>query len=477
LRATIDWSFSLLGEEEQTLLASLSVFAGGCTLQAAEVVCNPNGELHLALPDGTGSLVDKSLLLRDGDEELRFRMLETIREYALSRLEAAGNAGTIRRRHATYYLALAEEAQPAFHDANQEVWLDRLEKEHDNMRAALDWALQEKEDELALRLSSSLWWFWHVHGHQTEGRRWLDQTLDRGRTVRTPAQVEALDGAAWLAMNQGDLARAETLLQEALTLARELNDEAGMAESLNALGRVAILHGDYERAQTFNEESLDLYLNLNDTWGIAAVMNELGTLALSLGDYDQGQTMVEEALALYRNLGHKRGVGILLFNLGYVAWCQGQYQRARELYEESVDICRDVGEMLMLATGLNELGMVLEFLGEGDRVAPLVTESLELHRELGHQLGLAEWLENQARIAGFRGQPERAARLHGAASALRETIGAPLSPLDEGVHGRDLTSARETLGDAWLPAWEEGKTMTVDQAIEYAMDGSSTSIP
>jgi predicted ATPase/class 3 adenylate cyclase len=467
LRATIDWSYSLLDTNEQRLFAWLSVFAGGCDLPAAEAVCNPDGTFDLA--NDAASLADKSLLRRDGDEDPRYLMLQTIREYALGRLEEGSNVEPLRARHAAYYLTLAEQAQPAFRSADHDVWLDRLEPEHDNMRAALAWALEDDKNDLALRLTAALRWFWIVRGYQTEGRRWLDEALARSRGARVPAQVGALIGAGWFAQNQGDLDVSARLLEEAADLAAELQDDAGRAEALNALGRLAIYRGDYEHAEALNEESLDLYLSLGDTWGVAAVTNDLGCMYLDLANYDRAQALLDEALALSRPLGQKRVIGILLFNLGYVAWCRGEQEEARQLYEQSVEICREAGEKVMLAMALGELGLTEALRGQWDRSAALMRESLQLDQELGHQLGVAEWLENQAKIASIRGEPSRAARLHGAAHALRETIGAPLSPSDQKVHARDLSAARSELGDQWDAEWDAGRQLTANEAIALSL--------
>jgi predicted ATPase/uncharacterized protein HemY len=469
LRATIDWSYGLLPEAEQRLFARLGVFAGGCTREAIEAVCRADALLEVDVLAGTESLVEQSLMRQSGEDEPRFGMLETIREYALYRLETT-EAEPVRRRHADYFLGLALRAEPAFRSADQEVWLGRLEAEHDNMRAALAWALEHGENDLALRLGSALHRFWQVHGHLTEGRSWLEQSLARPHPVRTPVQVDALTGAGWLAIYQADFSGGRKLLEEALALARELGDDAGLAESLYALGHLTTLQGDYERARSLYGESLDLYLGLNDTWGIAAATNDLGTVALSVGDYLQARELLEEGLALARHLGQKRQVAVILFNLGYVGWCTGEYERAQALYEECLALAREIGDRLLLGMALNELGMVGALLGH-DEVDARFDESLRIYRDLEHRLGMAEWLENQARVMAFRDRPERAARLHGAAHALRQSLGVPLSPSDARVHDRDLAPARSALGDRWEEEWEAGTTMTVDQGVTLALEG------
>ena len=467
LRATIDWSYSLLDEEEQNLFARLSVFAGGCDLPAAQAVCDPEGIFDLE--KDTVSLADKSLLRCEGDEDPRFAMLQTIREYALGRLDAGPDAQSLRARHADYFLGLAEQAQPAFRSSEQEVWLQRLDAEHDNMRAALGWALGDARDEVALRLSAALRWFWYVRGYQTEGRRWLNEALARSQGTRTPAEVEALIGAGWLVLNQGDLDTSRQLLQQAADLAGDLQYDGGRAEALNALGRVAILHGDYDAAEALNEESLDLYLTLGDTWGVAAVTNELGCAALDLGDYERAQALLDEALVLSRPLGQKRVVGILLLNLGLVAASRQEYAEAMGLYEEALSYLREIGDKLLIALTLDEMSVAAHILGDQERGVEYARESLDLFRELDYRLGIAEWLGFQARIASLRGEPELAARLDGAATALRQSLDAPRSPGESAVHERDLEPARAALGGAWEALHQEGRSMTLDRAIDCAL--------
>jgi predicted ATPase/class 3 adenylate cyclase len=474
LRATIDWSFSLLSEQEQQLFAQLSVFAGGCTTEAANAVCGPDRAAGESMERELASLVDKSLLRQDDVRTNpvagpRFRMLSTIREYAFQRLQVDGDSELVQRRHAEHFVALAEEAEPTFRAAEQEVWLDRLEVEHDNMRAALEWALDGKDSELALRLSSALHRFWQVHGHLSEGRQWLDQVLSQAGSIRTRDQIEALIGAGWLASYQDDLKGAQSFLDRALDLARELDDELGIADALYALSHVARVQGGYERGRELLEESLDLYLMLNDTWGIAIATNDLANLANLQGDFARGEELFTEALALARHLGQGRIVGILLFNLGYTKWCLGCFEEAQELYEEALRSIREVGDKLVTAMTLGELGMVSSFRGDHQRAQALLTEGLELFRELDRKVGFAEWLENGARVKAFRGQAECAAVLHGAADGLRELLGAPLSPADLEIHERDLAPARAELGDRWHVAWEQGRNKPLEEAIALVL--------
>jgi predicted ATPase/class 3 adenylate cyclase/Tfp pilus assembly protein PilF len=467
LNATIDWSFSLLDHEEQRLFARLAVFAGGCTIEAVVQVCGDAGqEPDVVVMD---SLVDKSLLRMDRGEEDRYAMLQTIREYALQRLQLAGEVEQMQARHAAYYLDLARQAEPAFRASDQDVWMSRLEREHNNMRAALTWALGGEDRELALRLSAALHRFWQVHGHLSEGRQWVEQSLERAGEVRTREQIEALVGAGWLAFYQDDAERGRSFLQRALALAEQLGDDVGRADALYGLGCIADALGEYDRAEALIEECLDAYLALNDTWGVALATNNLGLLAKYRGEFEWAQQLLEEGLELARHLGQRRALGILLFNLGYVHWCVGDRQRARERYEEALVALRDVGERLVTAMTTNELGLLAGAEGDFGRARELMQETLETYQDLDYKPGLAEWLENQSRIAGFEGDARRAAVLYGAADALREAMNLPLPPADRSVHERDLRPARDGLAGDWDAVFRKGRDLPPQAAIHLAL--------
>lgn len=414
LRNTIEWSYSLLDPAEQTLFARLAVFVGRQTLEAIEVVCSADGNLPIDPFDGVASLLDKSLLRQEAglNDEPCFVMLETIHEYARERLERSGEAEVVRRAHAAYYLALAETAEPELKGPTQGAWLARLEQEHDNVRAALQWVLESGEGEVGLLLVGALWRFWYVRGHLSEGRRWLEAVLAPVRAstptgaagsspgTRRTAQAKALDGAGVLAREQGDYLAARTLHQESLALWRELSGKQGIAISLNNLGGVAYMQGDYAAARAFAEESLALQRELSDKSGIGRSLHNLGSVALEQGDYVAARALYEESLVLNRELGDKLGIGRSLHNLGNVTLEQGDYTAAQALIEES----------------------------------------LALRRELGDKLGIAYALEGFAAVAGAQGNAEYALRLVAAVTALREAISAPLAPVEQ-TYARPLASA------------------------------------
>ncbi len=434
LRAAIDWSYGLLTEDERTLLRRLAVFAGGCTLDAAEAVCPAAGldeftEWDGDVLEGLASLVDKSLLRSEQGAEPRFSMLETIRAYGLEQLAAVGETEASRRRHAAHYLVVAQRAEPALTGAEQGTWLARLEGEHDNLRAALQWSRDSGESALGLRLAGALWRFWYVRGHLSEGRAWLDGLLALTTSDREPdvaaIRAKALTGAGVLANIQGDYDRATVLCEESLTLYRRLDDTRGPAVALNILGNLAMNQGAYARAVALSEESLALYRTLGDKRGMAVALNNLGVVLLHQGAYERSAALCEESLTLNRELDDKRGISAALHNLGDVAREQGDYRQAVALY----------------------------------------AESLALYRTMGDSEGIAGCLEAVARVAYAQGQMERATRFYAAAATLRDAIGASLTSTNRTTHDQALVNARITLGEpAFAAAWAAGAALSMDQA-------------
>ncbi|MFQ5874043.1 MAG: tetratricopeptide repeat protein, partial [Dehalococcoidia bacterium] len=471
LRDTIDWSYDLLDASEKILFERLSVFVGGGTLEAAEVVCSEANGLDVL--DGLASLVDKSLLHQQEEQaegEPRFLMLETIREYGLECLEASGEAEATRRTHADYYLALAEAVEPELEGPEQGKWLDRLEAEHDNLRAALEWFKQSGEAEAELWLAGAMWGFWYVRGYVSEGRRWLEGALKRGSGASALVRAQALNNAGGLVWRQGDLGRAAELFEESLTLYQELGDKWGIADSLSNLGVIVRQQGDLEQAVELFEESLALDQELGNKQGIAISLLSLGNVVVEQGNYERAAELFEEGLALSRELGDKRDIAASLTNLGGVAVEQGDLGWAAELFEESLALDQELGDKEGIASSLSGLGEVARHQGDLGQAVELFEESLTLYRELGDKRGSTECLEGLAGLTCARGQPERAARLFGAAEALCEAIGAPLSPADRADYDRDVSTVHAGLDEeAFAAAWAEGRAMTLEQAIAYAL--------
>jgi non-specific serine/threonine protein kinase len=496
LRALIDWSYERLEPEEQMLLQRLSVFAGGWTLEAAERVCAGESLQAWEVLDLLTALVDKSLVVyAAGEEESgRYHLLETIRQYARERLAESAEGAALRDRHRDYFLRLAEEADPQLTGPEQGLWLERLEAEHANLRAAMEGDLKagetgngekentEKENtekealspaaEARLRLAGALWRFWAVRGYLGEGRAYLAEALGRaGAGERTKERAAALNGAGILAWNQGDYGAARASHEESLAIRRELGDKQGIASSLNNLGNVAWNQGDYGTARALYEESLALLRELRHRLGIAHSLNNLGNVAFHQGDYGTAKALQEESLALWRELGDKQGIAGTLNNLGNVARNQGDYGAARASHEESLAIRRELGDKQGIAASLNNLGNVAWNQGVYGTAGALYVESLALWRELGNRQGIAASLEAFARLAGAEGQPERATRLWGAAEALRAAIGSPLPPSEREEYDRQVAAVREAMGkETFAPAWAQGRAMTLEQAIEYTLE-------
>jgi predicted ATPase/Tfp pilus assembly protein PilF len=478
LRTTIAWSYRLLSAELQQLFARLSVFRGGWTAEAAEVICEaeapegaePGPERAL---DRLAQLRECSLIFTQEEADtIRFQMLETLREYASEQMSPAQRR-QVQQRHIRYFLDLAEVAAPQLQGSEQASWLERLETEHSNLRAALEWCLREEakgeEDSLSpealgLRLAGALHRFWLVPGYLNEGRAYLTQALARaGATAKTKARAEALNGAGNLACNQGDFADAHRLHEESLAISRESGDLRGAANSLNGLGNVAYEQGDYAGARRFHEESLSIQRELGDRQGIANSLNNLGSVIHYQGDYcaatslyaqslsirreledlrgianslnnlgnaayDQGdyagaRRFHEESLSIRRELGYKRGIANSLNNLGNVAYEQGDCETARTLYEESLGIKRELGDRQGIAITLMNLGNVIQEQGDLGTARALYEESLAKQRELGDRLGIANSLNNLGNVAYEQGDCETARTLYEESLGIQRELG------------------------------------------------------
>jgi predicted ATPase/DNA-binding NarL/FixJ family response regulator/DNA-binding XRE family transcriptional regulator len=472
LRSALDWSHSLLQAAEQGLFARLGVFVGGCTLEAAETVCTMPSPLSLEVLDGLASLLDKSLLLQReaANGEPRFLMLETIREYALEQLEVCGEREVLRRQHAEYYLALAQAAAPRLTGAEQKEWLDRLDREHDNLRAALHWGLDRGEARVALHLGGALWRFWYIRGHLGEGRRWLEAALATGEgSGASLIRATVLTGAGVLAHYQGEYGRAAALCGESLALAREVGDKAALGAALHGLAIVARSGGNLTAAQAMHQEALRLLRDAGDSWGIAHELQYLGTVRWMQGDYAAARPSLEEGLTLAREIGDRPGIGGSLQVLGYVAHSQGHHAEAHALCTEAEAIAREVGDRRGLGRALCGLGWAA--LGQGGHPAARSSfeESLALFGELGDRFFVAWSLEGLAAVAGAEGRSRTAAQLFGAAAALRDALGAAQAPALRANVEPSLIAIRAQLGEgAFARAWAEGRTMTPEHAAVAA---------
>jgi len=422
LQGAVSWSYELLNEQEKRLFERLSVFVGGATLESAEAVCCADGSAGDAL-EGVTSLLNASLL---GRSEGRFVMFETLREFACERLDARG-AADARRNHARYFLALAERA--VLDGAEQGAWLDRLEGEHDNLRAALRWTVERGETDMGLMFTEPLWRFWHMRGYLNEGRAWLAALLALHGEEATEGRARALSGAGVLAFTQGDYEAARAYLGEVLGFRRALGSSPRLAGVLNNLGAVAYMQEAYAEAQRLFEESLALYRVVDPT-------------------------------QMFATLG----------NLGVVVFLQGDDARAREIEEEVLAHFRAAGDDWNIVTSLNNLARVVRRQGDDAYAASLLGEGLMLGRRVGAGGILADLLDQVAGLVAAQGEYDSAARLWGAVEAYRERIGAPMEPVSRAGHERDLEAARALSSEcAFAAAWLEGRGMDFDDAVAFAL--------
>jgi predicted ATPase/class 3 adenylate cyclase len=514
LRGAIAWSYDLLEVEEQKLFRRLAVFAGGCTLEAAERVCMAAGKLEGDVSDWLEALVDKSLLRQEepGEGRTRYEMLQTLREYGLERLAEAEEMEVTRGAHAACYLARAEETAPNLLGAEAAWWLDSLEQEHENLRAALSWMLERAAmnadfAEQALQFCAALMNFWEVRGYFREGQAFMEHALAVSKDVAATVRVEALYGAGFLALVQGDIDHAEGLLEQSLALFREIGDKRGMAKSLRILGSLAGERNSYGLARTLLEESLALYHEVEDQNGIAHTRQDLAQVLTSQGDYVRARALLEENLLLYGALGRQYRTACPLYLLAQVLFLsRSDLVKAYALTEESLALFREVGDKRLIAYALSLLTEVLLQQGEPARARESAESSVASFRNLENHSGLAESLIHLARVEANQGDLERAhvhyeeswgmlgerdskelraacleglgsvaalqespglaARLWGKGATIRAEIGAPMPPVYRVSYVRAVTDARAKVGEeAFAAAWGEGRTFTVEQAL------------
>jgi predicted ATPase len=426
LRNTIAWSYDLLSAGEQRLFRRLSVFVGGCALEAVEAISTALGDETGQVLDRVASLIDKNLLQQTEQEggEARLLLLETIREYALEQLAASGEMEGTRRAHADYYLRLAEEAGPQLKGAEQLVWLARLARELENLRAALGWLLEHGEEEQALRLGGALWWFWFMHGDWSEGRRWLEVALQLpSAQVPTAARAIALSGAGELAWSLGDYPAAQRLLSESVTLSRELGDDQGLARSLGILGLVLQEQGELDAGRFRIEEGLALCRRLGCTWDLASLLLNTGLTARRQGNYSQAAALYQEGLTLARALGDRYLIAYGLTYSGGIAIYQGDLVQAAAVMQEGLMLARELSDKRFITDGLCNLGYITFVQGDLVQAAALTQEGLTLARELGHKPSLAYHLNTLAQIVYAQGDARQAAALYQEGLSVSQELG------------------------------------------------------
>jgi tetratricopeptide (TPR) repeat protein len=384
----------------------------------------------------------------------------------------SGGGEAVRDRHCDYFLAVAEEAERKLTGVEQAAWLQRLEEEHENLRAALDWSLVEAGSGRDLRFCGALQRFWWMRGHLSEGRESCRRVLAKAEgDDQTELHAKVLNAAGALAYYQGDYPAARARHEESLAIARKLADRGGIARSLNNLGNVHYEEGDYSSARTRREEALAIHREMGDRVGVAIALNNLGNTVAEQGDYAAARALHEEGLAINRELNDRSGIAISLNNLGDFACEQGDHQAARSLYEEGLAIKRELGDRVGIAIALNGLGNVDAEQGDYLSARVRYEESLAIRRDLGNRRGIVYSLEGLAAVVAALGSSLRAARIWGAAERLREEFGAPLPPNERPRYDRRVAAVRAALRDevAFVRAWQEGRALTIEQAIALAL--------
>lgn len=470
----LEWSSNLLGPNESTLFRRLGVFVGGCTIEAAEKVCNIAGDLDII--SGLSSLVDNSLIKQvEQNGEPRFTMLETIREYALDLMKASGETENLYCRHLDFFTSLAETGGPQMLRGEDALWGGLLDADRDNLRAALAWSLRRADASdpdlhLGARLASGMWPYWYLRGHLAEGRGWLKSALDKIPESGI-LRARLLTAAAGLAWQQGDYADSHPQFEESIAIWRTLEDTSGQAEALHWFGHLTFDQQDYRKARQLFAESLEIYQDLEDETAYTTLVGDMGMVAYHQGDYTTARGCYEQSLKYFQAQGHQSGIAQMLIRLADLARLEGDYCQAGSLYEQSLARCREVQAQLECASALHKLGFIAQYHGDMTKAEALFKESLTMQREAGNKQGIAECLAGLAGVAAVAGQFERGATLFGAAEALLETVGAPLAPADRAEWERDVAMMRNQFDSAGLrEAWDAGRSMPLERAFHYALE-------
>jgi non-specific serine/threonine protein kinase len=510
LLATIDWSYDLLPEAEQRLLQRLSVFAGGWTLEAAEAVCADGQISGFEILDLLTQLVNKSLVSaeRKSGQETRYGLLETIRQYAQEKLLQAGHGELFRRRHLDYFLQLAETAEPELYRDNQLLWLDRLDTEHDNLRAALGWA-QETEVDKGLRLALALDRFWGTRGYEREAEGWLARLLVEPKILSANLRARGITAQSELHTAMFDLLRAIELAEESLSICRELGDQRGTAINLAVIARTRSMMGEEQLAQITIKQSLEIYKGLDDKSGLAPVLEaaaflagnsnnfdlamsylaeseklqrkagdqmgiaydlgRLGQYAFYQGDFATARTKLEESLAIQEPFG-EQGTRLTLYYLGELALRQREYEQARLYFEKSYSLCLESGNTTHSYWSYVCLGYVFLRMGLEAQARMIFAESQRQFREVDSPIGVVFTLEGLASLAVAQEQFQKAAQLFAWADAKREEILDIRPPSEQAEVDQDIAASIAAIGEeAFAAASMEGKKLTMEQAVALAL--------
>jgi tetratricopeptide (TPR) repeat protein len=544
IRNTIAWSYGLLSDAEQRLFRRLAVFIGGWTVEGVEAVCDIDGDLEFDVLDGLTALVEQSLVkqIEGPDGEPRFRRLETIREYAIEQLAASSETDLLRARHAAYYLQIAEEAEPALRGPDQVVWLDRLDVEYLNLRAALAWFVAGGMREDGMRLGAALSNFWHLRGHFREGDHWMTQLVSERTGITAATEARAVYAAGWLAYLVSDMARSRELYEEAVVLSRAAGERSTYARALVEVGQLeeglavaresreewvvaATLGGDayvlahqgrwdeayaayeasvaaygrlggphgvylalgwfasmlyergqYEKAEAKTHEALGYVTRMGQGAGVATCHLLLAQLAHARGRDAQATTLLGESLAGFRKSGHRSFIAQTLVWMSKVALAQGDDSEALVRIDEALALCRQIGDRPGTRWALQQAAQLARLQGNTWRAVALLQEAIALVVDL--TAAAIDWvsvdfilLDDLAGLAAVHGESRRAAVLFGAAEAQRDTLGLVITPAAQVGYLRDVETAQTRLDKAtWEAAWAEGRAMTLEQAIAYALE-------
>jgi predicted ATPase len=480
IHAAIDWSYRLLGAGEQALFARLGVFVDGCTLEAVEAVCNIAGDLPIDILEGLAALVDKSLLRQtEGHNgEPRFSMLETIGAYAWEQLAKGEHMRAVQQQHMRYFFDLVEQAASQSNGPDQRAWFDRLHQERGNLRAALDWIVEQDAADLGIRLVRALEAYWFLEGYHSEGHQWTRTLLTRARsTWPDDLRAQALQIAGAMAWQQGDYAAARGPLEESAAIYRRLNDKRSLAGTLNPLGRALLFQGEHEQACILLEENISLSREIGDIDKLARALQGRAYVAIYQADYRAARLFLEQCLSIGQTTEDQWGIAQSLNDLGDVARCEGDYPQAAALYQESLTRFQAQEIRIEIAAVLHNLGYVALAQGDQHQARASFAESLALHRERMNRPGILEGLAGFGAIMATQGQPRQAAVLFGAIIALRAAFKLPMWPAELLEYERHVARVRTALGDEALRALlAEGSGMRLEDSIEYALASLPTSV-
>jgi non-specific serine/threonine protein kinase len=474
LRATIDWSYELLTEEEQALLNRLAVFSAGCTLDTAEMICSGDRIAPEQILDLLGSLVAKSLVVAEttGDASARYRLLETIRSYALEKLDASGELNQLRDRHLNLFLARAEEAMPRQFEAYQQLWLNWLESEHDNLRAALAWALESRQIAFGLRLASALTLFWEIRGYVREGVRWLERLLaEADDSVSLKVHVDALVFGTFHWMLLGDAQAATAFARKAVDLAEAANDPHSpiLAFARDGLASAARAAGDYQTAFDLSEQNILYYRQTGPPFYLGMALLAQGENASQLGYYEIARERLNESLDLARRDGDVFRSAHTLNNLGDLSRLEQEYAAAAEMYLSALAKLRELDALRDQASLLCNLGFAYLHLGNMDRAYHSFLESMVTQQAQQNRPGMIECLIGFAATAVEGGQPAAGVRLFAAAATLSERPSVSAWKATQAELAYYLDRARHRLTTADFDAAQlAGRALTLDQAVEFA---------